>query len=414
MRIKITSGQLERAMARIGSGISTRSLVESMSGIYLEASDTHVLTVRANNTAQDVRTWRDCNVVEPGTVVVHAGFKEWVYSVSGDIDIWKEGGRLHAQCGQRQADFALYDPKTYPLEKPRPAEDQIDIADALSIIQALNGVQFAMARSSERAGTQGIRFTPEVIVALDGRRGAFSKKSPFTSFDALLSSEALSSLRDILAQSDRVEIAVAGAWIWVRNGELGEGAGVEAWLGTRNASFPTRAITTLVDLAAAKLPINITIAKDALRDVLGYAQTLSTQAKSLNDREYAALGITEDGNVYISMEVKGVGSMYDVLDEATITDQHGDYIHQAFEGWLVPEAFIQAMDRATGDEITISYVHKGFIPEGHTQPIQKTNTWFISCPDTAGQWGVMQSPMFKMSAVEKATKAADKLRDNNE
>lgn len=405
----ISAQQLNRGLARVSTGIADKAMAEAMTGIWIEARDDHNIVVRGCDISSDVISWRTGNVQTPGTVVVHAGFKDWVFALSTEdqVHVALKKGRIYASCGKRNADFPTYNPAGYPDEKSRPEEGDYETVDALSILQAMDQVQFAMSKSSEKPSLQGIKITQNIAVATDGQRGAFSDRAPFERFDFLISSEAIGTLRDILQQSEEVEVGVVGSWAWVRNGRLGHGAGAEAWVATRNAKFPQRAVTTITGLYEASLPVNVVVNKDSLVASLTYARTLAQHARSLNENEYAQIGIDDAGCLFVRMQVKSSSSMYDIIEDVVITNENGEFIANPFEGWVTPGIFLQAINKSPGDTVTLSY-----IPAGYTK-FNKRDVWYIKCQDYPG-WGVMQAPMVEIPASEKVKQAVAKLRNNDD
>jgi DNA polymerase III subunit beta len=215
--IKVTCArdELVAKLAVVARGVSTRTTVQILSGIRLEAGD-GTLTLSATDMELSLRTSLEAQVEGPGTTVVPGRLLVEISRLlpEGEVELSAaEDGVLHLTCGS--ASYTLH---TYAAED-FPRLPEIDAASLFSVereafLTTVTRVRKAASRDESRPVLTGILVRFEdgrlVMAATDSYRLAV-KETPLAAgaeIEALVPARALEEVQRLAGSAEQLELGV--------------------------------------------------------------------------------------------------------------------------------------------------------------------------------------------------------------
>jgi DNA polymerase-3 subunit beta len=216
MKISCAKDELVAKLAVVARGVSTRTTVQILSGIRLEAA-AGTLTLSATDMELSLRTSLDVQVDGAGTTVVPGRLLAELSRLlpEGEVELAStEDGRLQISCGS--ASYTLH---TYAAED-FPRLPEVDAASLFSIdreafLDTVGRVGRAASRDESRPVLTGVLVRFEqgrlIMAATDSYRLAV-KETPVEAgvaeLEALVPARALTEVQRLAAGSDQLELGV--------------------------------------------------------------------------------------------------------------------------------------------------------------------------------------------------------------
>ena len=233
MKIEISANDLNAMLKDVCKCVDTRPAVAWMKGLLLEAKDGKLCGI-ATNGNQTITKRSDCDVQEPGVIVLEDGkrFAEVVSKLSGSckIETSADGKKVNIKAKGSKTSMLLQEEDTFV--KPEPFETTIELnVSADELCRALKGVQYAISKNDYRIALTGANVNFEngeaQVVGLDGfRLGVYRLHCLETgsnlSTRMIIPGHTVSSILGIFGECETVNITSDGKKIALSGDEANE------------------------------------------------------------------------------------------------------------------------------------------------------------------------------------------------
>jgi DNA polymerase-3 subunit beta len=265
MKVTCTKDELVAKLAVVARGVSTRTAVQILSGIKLEAEG-GTLALAATDMELSLRTSLEAQVGGPGAVVVPGRLLAELSRLlpDGEVELnATEDGVLRVTCGTASYTLHTYAAEDFP-RLPEVDAASVFTVDREAFLETVGRVSRAASRDESRPVLTGIlvRFDAGklVMAATDSYRLAV-KETPVEAgvaeLEALVPARALTEVQRLATSGDQLELGVLENQVIF---ELG------------NATLTTRRIDGQFPNYKALLPEafenEVTISRDELLDVV--------------------------------------------------------------------------------------------------------------------------------------------------
>jgi DNA polymerase-3 subunit beta len=299
--------ELTRALGIVSRGVSTRTSVQILAGILLEAEGGK-LQLAATDMELSLRTSLEAKIESSGSVVVPGrlllDLARLLPEAEVSIEHKLEEAVVEVQCGS-----AIYRLHTYNAEDfPRlPETEGIELheIDRETLLETVSRVSRSASRDESRPVLTGVlvRFEPGklVMAATDSYRLSVKETAVDVSgleLEAIVPARALTELARIAAEADRLTLGV-------HENQVVFGTG-DAWLTTRriDGQFPN-----YKQLVPEAFEYEVSISRDELLDVVRRVSVMAQRNSPLRLR-------FGDGELAVSAQTQDVGEARESLPVA--------------------------------------------------------------------------------------------------
>ncbi len=215
MKIIVEQNKLAKALNIVLKAISTRTTIEILKCIYIDAHDDSI-TLISNDLNIGIEMTVPADVVEPGKIAIDGRiFSEIVKKLPNEsIAITKKDNKIHINC--INSDFYLtgHDPAEFP-ELPIVSNDQKIVVDKYVLADMISQTIFATSHDENRPILNGALFDISngkmTMVAIDLYRVALKKINIISKTDChlVIPAKALNELlKIILADNQNMQISI--------------------------------------------------------------------------------------------------------------------------------------------------------------------------------------------------------------
>jgi DNA polymerase-3 subunit beta len=294
---------LLHALGIVSRGVSTRTSVQILSGILLEASEGK-LRLAATDMEVSLRTVLDAKVESDGSVVVPGRLLLELARLLPEPEVWlehkPEEAAVEIRCGSASYRLHTYNPEDFP----RLPDTEVDLheVDRATLLETVARVSRSASRDESRPVLTGVLVRFEagklVMAATDSYRlsvkeTAFEGSVP--ELEAIVPARALTELARIAPEGDSVSLGVHENQV-----VFGTGA---AWLTTRriDGQFPN-----YKQLVPEAFEHEVPAPRDELLDVVRRVSVMAQRNSPLRLR-------FADGELTVSAQTQDVGEARESL-----------------------------------------------------------------------------------------------------
>jgi DNA polymerase-3 subunit beta len=288
----------------VSRAVSTRSSVQILAGVLLEASEGEV-RLAATDMELSLRTSLDAQVESEGSVVVPGRLLVDIARLLPDSDVQLEHrveeGVLGIACGTASYRLHTYSAEDFP-RLPDVDDSQLFTVDAEALLETVSQVSRSASRDESRPVLTGIlaRFEPGklVMAATDSYRLAVKETDLASSsqeLEAIIPARALSELSRIVGAATQLELGVQENQVAFRT--------EDAVLTTRriDGQFPN-----VKQLLPEEFEHTVTLPRGELLDVVRRVSVMAQRNSPLRLR-------FADGELNISAQTQDVGEAKESL-----------------------------------------------------------------------------------------------------
>jgi DNA polymerase-3 subunit beta len=299
--------ELTRALGIVSRGVSTRTTVQILAGILLEAVDGK-LNLAATDMELSLRTWLEAQVESDGSVVVPGRLLLELARLLPDSEVALEHKLEEAvveiRCGTATYRLHTYNAEDFPRLPEAEAVERHEI-ERESFLETVARVSRSASRDESRPVLTGVlmRFEPGklVMAATDSYRLSV-KETPLEGtvpeLEAIVPARALGELTRIAQGGEKIELGVHTNQVVFATGD--------AWLTTRriDGQFPN-----YKQLVPETFDHEIPLPRDELLDVVRRVAVMAQRNSPLRLR-------FADGELTVSAQTQDVGEARESLPVA--------------------------------------------------------------------------------------------------
>jgi DNA polymerase III subunit beta len=296
--------ELTRALGIVARGVSTRTTVQILAGILLEASRGKV-NLAATDMELSLRTSLEANVEADGSVVVPGRLLLELARLLPDADVSLEHKLEEAvvelRCGSATYRLHTYNAEDFPRLPDAEAVERHEV-DRETLLETVARVSRSASRDESRPVLTGVlvQFQPGklVMAATDSYRLSV-KETPLEGsvpeLEAIVPARALTELARIAQGGERIELGV-------HENQVVFGTG-NAWLTTRriDGQFPN-----FEQLIPEAFDYEVSLPRDELLDVVRRVSVMAQRNSPLRLR-------FADGELTVSAQTQDVGEARESL-----------------------------------------------------------------------------------------------------
>ena len=299
--------ELTRALGIVSRGVSTRTSVQILAGILLEAVDGK-LQLAATDMELSLRTSLEARIESSGSVVVPGRLLLELARLLPDAEVTLEHkleeAVVEVQCGSATYRLHTYNAEDFPRLPETEGIDLHDI-DRETLLETVSRVSRSASRDESRPVLTGVlvRFEPGklVMAATDSYRLSVKETAVDATgleLEAIVPARALTELARIAAEADKLELGV-------HENQVVFGTG-DAWLTTRriDGQFPN-----YKQLVPEAFEYEVSIGRDELLDVVRRVSVMAQRNSPLRLR-------FGDGELAVSAQTQDVGEARESLPVA--------------------------------------------------------------------------------------------------
>ena len=295
---------LIHAVGIVSRGVSTRTTVQILAGILLQAG-AGKLALAATDMELSLRTSLDANVEAEGSVVVPGrlllDLARLLPEAEVSLEHRFEEGVVEVRCGTASYRLHTYNPEDFPRLPEAEGVERHEV-DRETLLQTVARVSRSASRDESRPVLTGVlmRFEPGrlVMAATDSYRLSV-KETPLEGsapeLEAIVPARALSELARIAQAGDSIELGV-------HENQVVFGTG-DAWLTTRriDGQFPN-----YKQLVPETFEHEVTLPRDELLDVVRRVSVMAQRNSPLRLR-------FAEGELTVSAQTQDVGEARESL-----------------------------------------------------------------------------------------------------
>ena len=299
--------ELSRALGIVSRGVSTRTSVQILAGILLEADDGK-LQLAATDMELSLRTSLEANVEAAGSVVVPGrlllDLARLLPEAEVTIEHKLEEAVVEVRCGSATYRLHTYNAEDFPR---LPETEGIDLheIDRETLLETVSRVSRSASRDESRPVLTGVlvRFEPGklVMAATDSYRLSVKEtevEAAGLELEAIVPARALTELARVAADADKLTLGV-------HENQVVFGTG-DAWLTTRriDGQFPN-----YKQLVPEAFEYEVAIGQDELLDVVRRVSVMAQRNSPLRLR-------FGEGELAVSAQTQDVGEAREALPVA--------------------------------------------------------------------------------------------------
>jgi DNA polymerase-3 subunit beta len=299
--------ELARALGIVSRGVSTRTSVQILAGILLEAGDGK-LQLAATDMELSLRTALEANVESGGSVVVPGrlllDLARLLPEAEVTIEHKLEEAVVEVRCGSATYRLHTYNAEDFPR---LPETEGIDLheIDRETLLETVSRVSRSASRDESRPVLTGVlvRFEPGklVMAATDSYRLSVKEtevEAAGLELEAIVPARALTELARVAADADKLTLGV-------HENQVVFGTG-DAWLTTRriDGQFPN-----YKQLVPEAFEYEVAIGQDELLDVVRRVSVMAQRNSPLRLR-------FGEGELAVSAQTQDVGEAREALPVA--------------------------------------------------------------------------------------------------
>jgi DNA polymerase-3 subunit beta len=299
--------ELTRALGIVSRGVSTRTSVQILAGILLEADDGK-LQLAATDMELSLRTSLDAKVESGGSVVVPGRLLVELARLLPESEVTLEHkleeAVVEVQCGSATYRLHTYNAEDFP-RLPETEGIQLHAIDRETLLETISRVSRSASRDESRPVLTGVlvRFEPGklVMAATDSYRLSVKEtvvEAAGLELEAIVPARALTELARVAAEADKLELGV-------HENQVVFGTG-DAWLTTRriDGQFPN-----YKQLVPEAFEYEVSIGREELLDVVRRVSVMAQRNSPLRLR-------FGDGELAVSAQTQDVGEARESLPVA--------------------------------------------------------------------------------------------------
>jgi len=299
--------ELTRALGVVSRGVSTRTTVQILAGILVEATGGK-LNLAATDMELSLRTSLEANVEADGSVVVPGRLLLELSRLLPDADVSLEHkleeAVVEVRCGSASYRLHTYNAEDFPRLPDAGAAERHEV-DRETLLETVARVSRSASRDESRPVLTGVlvQFEPGklVMAATDSYRLSV-KETPLEGsapeLEAIVPARALTELARIAQAGERIELGV-------HENQVVFGTG-DAWLTTRriDGQFPN-----FKQLIPEAFDYEVSLPRDELLDVVRRVSVMAQRNSPLRLR-------FADGELTVSAQTQDVGEAHESLPAA--------------------------------------------------------------------------------------------------
>jgi DNA polymerase-3 subunit beta len=307
LKVVCPRDELSRALGIVSRGVSTRTSVQILAGILLEAEDGK-LQLAATDMELSLRTSLEGNVEAAGSVVVPGrlllDLARLLPEAEVTIEHKLEEAVVEVRCGSASYRLHTYNAEDFPRLPETEGVDLHDI-DRKTLLETVSRVSRSASRDESRPVLTGVlvRFEPGklVMAATDSYRLSVKEtevEAAGLELEAIVPARALTELARGAAEADKLTLGV-------HENQVVFGTG-DAWLTTRriDGQFPN-----YKQLVPDAFEHEVAIAREELLDVVRRVSVMAQRNSPLRLR-------FGDGELTVSAQTQDVGEAREALPVA--------------------------------------------------------------------------------------------------
>jgi DNA polymerase III subunit beta len=340
LKLACSREELAQKLAVVGRGVSTRSAVQILSGILIEAAGGRVI-LAATDMELSLRTPLDAQAEGGGSVVVPGRLLVELSRLLPDAEVTLEyrpdENVLRVTCGPAEYRLHTYGAEDFP-RLPEVDATPLHSIDADTLLETVARVSRAASRDESRPVLTGIlvRFEPGklVMAATDSYRLSVKEtavSSEVPELEAIVPARALDELRRIASAGQRVELGVhENQVIFGTDG---------TWLTTRriDGQFPN-----YKQLIPETFEHEVRLPREELLEVVRRTAVMAQRNSPLRLR-------FGEGELTISAQTQEVGEARETLPAG--------FTGESMEIGFNAEFLRDGVESADGDEITLKLIN---------------------------------------------------------
>jgi DNA polymerase-3 subunit beta len=339
IKVKCSRDDFVSRLGVVSRAVSTRSSVQILAGVLLEASGSEV-RLAATDMELSLRTSLDAQVESEGSVVVPGRLLVDIARLLPDSDVQLEHrveeGVLGVTCGTASYRLHTYSAEDFP-RLPDVDDSQLFTVDAEALLETVSQVSRSASRDESRPVLTGIlaRFEPGklVMAATDSYRLAVKETDLASSsqeLEAIIPARALSELARIVGAATQLELGVQENQVAFRT--------EDAVLTTRriDGQFPN-----VKQLLPEEFEHTVTLPRSELLDVVRRVSVMAQRNSPLRLR-------FADGELNISAQTQDVGEAKESLPASFA----GDPLEIGFN----PEFLRDGIESVQSEEVQLKLI----------------------------------------------------------
>ena len=331
--------ELTRALGIVSRGVSTRTTVQILAGILLEAADGK-LQLAATDMELSLRTALDAKVEAGGSVVVPGRLLLELARLLPESEVTLEHkleeAAVEVQCGSAVYRLHTYNAEDFP-RLPETEGLELHEVDRETLLETVARVSRSASRDESRPVLTGVlmRFEPGklVMAATDSYRLTV-KETELTGagleLEAIIPARALGELARIGSEADKLTLGV-------HENQVVFGTG-DAWLTTRriDGQFPN-----YKQLVPEAFEHEVELPRDELLDVVRRVSVMAQRNSPLRLR-------FADGELTVSAQTQDVGEARESLPAA--------FTGEALEIGFNAEFLRDGIESIAGDQVRLKLI----------------------------------------------------------
>jgi DNA polymerase-3 subunit beta len=299
--------ELTRALGIVSRGVSTRTSVQILAGILLEA-DEGKLQLAATDMELSLRTSLEAKVESSGSVVVPGRLLVELARLLPESEVTLEHkleeAVVEVQCGSATYRLHTYNAEDFP-RLPETEGIELHEIDRETLLETVSRVSRSASRDESRPVLTGVlvRFEPGklVMAATDSYRLSVKEtavEATGLELEAIVPARALTELARVAAEADKLELGV-------HENQVVFGTG-DAWLTTRriDGQFPN-----YKQLVPEAFEYEVSIGREELLDVVRRVSVMAQRNSPLRLR-------FGDGELVVSAQTQDIGEARESLPVA--------------------------------------------------------------------------------------------------
>jgi DNA polymerase III subunit beta len=299
--------ELTRALGIVSRGVSTRTSVQILAGILLEADDGK-LQLAATDMELSLRTSLEAKVESNGSVVVPGRLLVELARLLPESEVTLEHkleeAVVEVQCGSATYRLHTYNAEDFP-RLPETEGIELHEIDRETLLETVSRVSRSASRDESRPVLTGVlvRFEPGklVMAATDSYRLSVKEtavEATGLELEAIVPARALTELARVAAEADKLELGV-------HENQVVFGTG-DAWLTTRriDGQFPN-----YKQLVPEAFEYEVSIGREELLDVVRRVSVMAQRNSPLRLR-------FGDGELAVSAQTQDIGEARESLPVA--------------------------------------------------------------------------------------------------
>ena len=331
--------ELLHALGIVSRGVSTRTTVQILSGILLEATGAE-LRLAATDMEVSLRTSLEAKVESEGSVVVPGRLLLELARLLPDPEVSLEHKREEAtveiQCGSATYRLHTYNPEDFP-RLPQVEGVELHEVDRATLLETVARVGRSASRDESRPVLTGVlvQFEPGklVMAATDSYRLSVKETTldgAVPELEAIVPARALAELARIAPEGEQITVGVHENQV-----VFGTGA---AWLTTRriDGQFPN-----YKQLVPETFEHEVTLPRDELLDVVRRVSVMAQRNSPLRLR-------FADGELTVSAQTQDVGEARESLPAA--------FTAETLEIGFNAEFLRDGVESVTGEQVRLKLI----------------------------------------------------------